>query len=44
MYIKWKTTAVYWILAIVFFVTAIFSKKTLLQHILKENIEAPKKA
>lgn len=44
LFIKWKTTAVYWILAIIFLITAIASKKTVLEHLIKDTIDAPAKA
>lgn len=41
IYIKWKPTAVYWVLALVFLSTHFISKKTAIQHLLEKNIDLP---
>jgi intracellular septation protein len=44
MFIKWKPTAVYWVLGGVFALTALFSKKNLVQKMLEKNLTLPEKA
>lgn len=44
LFIKWKPTAVYWVLGAVFAITAIFSKKNLVQKMLEKNLSLPEKA
>lgn len=41
-FIKWKPTAIYWLAAIVFFYTAFFSKKPVIQHLMESHISLPK--
>lgn len=42
-FIKWKPTALYWILAIVFFGSQWFTKKPFIQRIMESNIALPNK-
>src|SRR5690606_27200917 len=42
IFIKWKPTAVYWILAIIFLLSRYIGQKTLVQRMLDKNIELPK--
>ncbi|HRE33168.1 MAG TPA: septation protein IspZ, partial [Candidatus Berkiella sp.] len=44
LFIKWKPTAVYWVLGVVFFITAFVSKKNLVQKMLEKNLTLPDKA
>lgn len=44
LFIKWKPTAVYWVLGAVFAITAMASKKNLVQKMLEKNLELPPKA
>ncbi len=44
LFIKWKPTAVYWVLGITFAITAMVSKKNLVQKMLEKNLELPEKA
>ena len=43
MFIKWKTTAVYWLLALVFLFSKMVSKKHLLQHFAANSMDLPNK-
>ncbi len=43
IFIKWKLTAVYWILAIAFLITQIFGKKSIIEKLNNNIIELPKK-
>lgn len=40
-YIKWKPTAVYWLLAIACLFTQLFSKKVLVQHLMGQHLNLP---
>lgn len=42
MFIKWKPTAVYWLLALVFFMSRWVSKKTVVQLMLEKGVELPR--
>lgn len=44
MFIKWKTSAVYWLLGLAFLLTKVITKKTVMQHLVKVNINAPQHA
>jgi len=44
LFIKWKPTAVYWVLGAVFAITGYFSQKNLVQKMLEKNLELPQKA
>lgn len=39
LFIKWKPTALYWVLAIIFFVSQYIGKKPLLQKAMEQNIQ-----
>lgn len=41
MFIKWKPTAIYWILALAFLVSQFFGSKTLSQRMLESNVSVP---
>lgn len=41
LFIKWKPTAVYWILAVAFLATQFLGKKTLIQQALERGISLP---
>jgi intracellular septation protein len=41
IFVKWKPTAVYWILALALFLSHIFGKKTLLQRFGENSIQLP---
>ncbi|MGE3921004.1 MAG: septation protein A [Gammaproteobacteria bacterium] len=41
LFIKWKPTVIYWLLALVFLATQWFSKKSLLQNMMESNINLP---
>lgn len=41
IFIKWKPTILYWLLALLFLGTSFFGKKTLIQHLLEKNIQLP---
>lgn len=43
IFIKWKLTLVYWILAIIFLITQIFGKKSIIEKLNNNTIELPKK-
>lgn len=43
MFIKWKTTAVYWLLSLVFLFSKVVSKKHLLEHFASKSMELPNK-
>lgn len=42
LFIKWKPTAVYWLLGVVFFVSRWVSKKTIVELMLEKGIDLPK--
>lgn len=44
LFIKWKPTAVYWVLGTVFLMTTFISKKNLVQKMLEKNLTLPDKA
>lgn len=44
LFIKWKPTAVYWVLGATFAIAAFVSKKNLVQKMLEKNLELPAKA
>jgi len=44
LFIKWKPTAVYWVLGGAFAIAAMVSKKNLVQKMLEKNLELPEKA
>lgn len=44
MFIKWKPTAVYWILGAAFFASQFMGKKTLVQKLLDNSLDLPEKA
>lgn len=44
MFIKWKPTAVYWILALILLVSHFIGSKPVVQHLLDKNIQMPNKA
>lgn len=44
MFIKWKPTAVYWILAVILAISQFVGKKPLVQRLLESNIQLPQKA
>lgn len=41
LFIKWKPTALYWTLAMVFLTVQLFNKKPLMQKLLEANIQLP---
>lgn len=41
LFIKWKPTALYWTLAVVFFLSQFIGKKTLIQRAIEQNIQLP---
>lgn len=41
IYIKWKPTAVYWVLAMIFLGTQYIGKKNAIKHLLEKNIDLP---
>lgn len=43
MFIKWKTTAVYWLLALLFLFSKLVSKKHFLQHFASNSFQLPEK-
>lgn len=43
IYVKWKPTAVYWLLSIILLFSQIFSKKTLMQRFGEKNINLPER-
>lgn len=43
MFIKWKPTAVYWVLASAFLGTQFLAKKSLIKHMLDKSVELPSK-
>jgi intracellular septation protein len=44
IFIKWKPTAIYWVLAALFFTSQFIGKKSLIQHMLDAKIDLPKQA
>lgn len=42
-FIKWKPTGIYWLSSIIFFGSAFFGKKTLIQKMMDGNINLPQK-
>lgn len=42
IYIKWKPTAVYWILALIFLLSRYIGQKNLVQRMLDKSVELPK--
>lgn len=42
LFIKWKPTAVFWILATVFFISNFFGKKTIIEHLMDKKVTLPK--
>jgi intracellular septation protein len=42
LFIKWKPTALYWLLACAALITQYFGKKPLIQHLLETNITLPR--
>jgi intracellular septation protein len=43
MFIKWKTTCVYWLLALAFLFSRLFSKKTFIEQLVQQSISLPRK-
>lgn len=43
LFIKWKPTALYWILALIFLITQFLGKKPLIQRLIEEHIQLPQK-
>lgn len=41
IFIKWKPTILYWVLAVVFIVSALVSEKPLIQRVMENNITMP---
>ncbi len=41
LFIKWKPTALYWVLALALFISQFIGRKPLMQRLLEQNIELP---
>lgn len=41
VFIKWKTTAIYWILGLIFLLNPLFSKKTIMENLAGDKLKIP---